>query len=898
MSKKKSTIFLIDGSAIAYRSYFAMIRNRLTNSRGQPTGAVFAFVHSLLKLLQDERPDYIGMVFDAPEKTFRHHIYKEYKATREAMPEELVAQLPYIFQIVEAMNIPVVISPGNEADDIIGTLAGQAHTKGLQVYMVTGDKDFMQLLQEDVFIYKPGSGQKETEIIDSEQVLEKWGVRPVQIPDYLGLIGDSSDNIPGIKGIGPAKAQPLLQRWNTLEEVLDHADEIENERIARLIHEGRGNALLSKELATIKTDVDLELQFDDFKRSEFNQERLQQLFEELEFYSLIKEPTQKPIGKILEKQYHTVNILAELHKLVKELQAVKLLSVDLETTSTDPMRAEIVGVALSWKAHSGVYIPIQFPQAQKELFTRADNQEFLAMLKPVLEDPSILKCGQNLKYDMLILERNGIVLQGFDFDTMVAAFLIQPDAHSYKLDKLSQQYLHYTMQPIEELIGFGSKQKSMAEVEVEKVTFYAAEDADVALQLVPLLTEKLKEDNTWQVFREIEMPLIPVLQRMESNGVYLDIDFLKKMSRDLGRQMERLEEKIWTAAGEEFNLNSPKQLGEVLFDRLKLPTGRKRSTAVDVLERLKNEHPVPGMVLEYRGLAKLKSTYLDALPALVHPQTDRVHSSFNQTVASTGRLSSSDPNFQNIPIRTEIGREIRKAFIAQQKDWKLLSADYSQIELRIMAHLSKDVELVKAFQEDVDIHTRTAALVYGVREQDVQPEMRRVAKVVNFGIMYGAGPFRMSNELGIPLNEARKLIDQYFKTYPGINGYILSTLEGARANGYVTTVSGRLRHVPEVDSRNRVVREAAERAAINMPIQGSAADMIKIAMINIQHQLNGQSFRSMMILQIHDELLFEGPAAEMERLKKLVVREMEQALKMDIPIKVDVGIGNSWYEAH
>ncbi len=894
----KKTLYLIDGSAIAYRSYFGMIRNRLTNSAGQPTGAVFAYVNSLMKLLRDEKPDYIGLVFDAPEKTFRHEIYKEYKATREAMPDELVSQLPYIHQVTEAMNIPVIIRPGFEADDIIGTLAKTAKQNGLKVYMVTGDKDFMQLLEPDIYVYKPGSGQKPVEIIDVEGVVAKWGVRPDQITDYLGMIGDTSDNIPGIKGVGPAKARPLLKEFGTLEKVIENIDKIGNPRIRDLIQASADDAKFSKMLATIKTDVPVDIEINELVNQPINKDELTKLFEELEFYSLIKEIGTEAKPEKVEKSYQALRERSEVESLVKTLRKVKMLSVDLETTSTNPMQAEIVGVSFSWKANQGVYIPIQYPSVQKSLFGNDDKIEFLEIIKPILEDEKIPKCGQNLKYDMLILRRNGIELKGVVFDTMIAAFLIQPDARSYKLDKLSHQYLNYTMVPIEDLIGKGKNQISMDEVSVDKVTFYAAEDADVALQLVPLFKEQLVNDKTEEIFKNIEMPLMPVLMQMEQNGIYLDTDFLKEMSKDLSVQIEKLTEQIYFEAGVKFNINSPKQLGELLFDQFQLSTGRKRSTAVNVLEKLRDEHPLPGLVLDYRTLAKLQSTYVDALPNLVNPQTGRVHGSFNQTVASTGRLSSSDPNFQNIPIRTDIGREIRKAFVPQRKGWTLLSADYSQVELRIMAHLSKDPELIRAFNEGVDIHTRTAALVFGVAENRVTSDMRRVAKIVNFGIMYGAGPFRMSEELKIPMNEARKIIDNYFETYPGINNYIINTLNDARENNYVKTLSGRLRYVYDINSSNRNIREATERAAINMPIQGTAADMIKIAMINIHRQLELKRLKSMMILQIHDELLFEVAEDEVEVLKSIVITEMEQALLMDIPLKVDVGIGNSWYEAH
>ncbi|PIS30664.1 MAG: DNA polymerase I [Candidatus Marinimicrobia bacterium CG08_land_8_20_14_0_20_45_22] len=896
--REPSKLYLIDGSAIAYRSYFGMMRNRLSTSKGFATGATFAFVNALRKIINDEKPDLIGMAFDAPEKTFRHRIYPEYKATREAMPEDLVAQLPWIFKITRAMNIPLIIQPGYEADDIIGTLAMEGKNRGILVYMVTGDKDFMQLVGDGIKIYKPHSSRSDVEIIDVQDVVNKFGIQPKQVADYLALVGDSSDNIPGIKGVGPAKATPLLQEWGSLENILNHVDEIPSERIASMIRDGAENARFSRLLATIKIDVPLETELDELRFSGVNESELMKIYEELEFVSLIKTDTKDDLVDKLEKNYRTIHTLDEVQSLVKSLKNVQLISVDLETTSVSPMLAEIVGIALSWKPHQGVYVPIQSPSAQASLFSGGSNFTFLNELKPLLENPNIRKCGQNLKYDMLILRRNGIELAGVDFDTMIAAFLIQPDSRSYKLDKLSQYYLGYTMQPIEELIGSGKNQITMDQVDVEKVGWYASEDADIALELVPVFTEKLKSDRTWDVFKKIEMPLIPVLIQLEQNGVFLDVKFLRKMSISLEKDIDDLVSRIYSAAGREFNVNSPKQLGEILFDKLELPKVRGHSTDVSVLEKLQNKHSLPKLVLDYRGLMKLKGTYLDALPVLVNPKTGRVHSSFNQTVASTGRLSSSDPNFQNIPIRTDLGREIRKAFIPQKKGWKLLSADYSQIELRIMAHLSRDAELICAFQEDVDVHRRTAALVYGVPEKDVLPEMRRVAKIVNFGIMYGAGPYRMTDELGISMSEARKLIDQYFKTYPGINDYIIKTTESARKTGYVKTLSGRLRYVPDIDSLNKNVRDAAERVAINMPIQGTAADMIKLAMIRIHDELKSRHLRAMMILQIHDELLLEVPNDEIETVKTIVTDAMESALPLDIPVKAEVGIGNSWYEAH
>jgi len=894
----KPRLFLIDGSALAYRSHFAMIKNRLTTSKGFPTGATYAFINSLFKILNEESPEYIGIVFDAPEKTFRHELFEAYKATREAMPDELVEQLPVMFELVKSLGIPVIVKPGYEADDVIGTLALKASKMGLKVYMVTGDKDLMQLVNEDILMYKPGVGQKETEIIDVGEVIEKWGVKPEQIPDLLGLAGDSVDNIPGVKGIGPKRAASLINEFGSLERIFENLDKVSNEKLRNLLKDGKESAFTSKELAVIRVDVPVELDLNELRLGGKDEKKLMELLEKLEFYSIIKS-LKKDKKEEKKKNYKIVLSLEELKNVVEKVGKAELFSVDLETTSIRPMEAEIVGISLCIEPDSGYYIPVRYKGKSKNNFGDDDLKVVLEELKPVLEDNRIKKCGHNIKYDMLVFERNGINLRGVDIDTMVAAWIIQPDSHSYKLDNLSQQYLHYTMVPIEELIGKGKKnQITMDEVELNRVAFYAVEDADIALQLVPIFRAEMRATGTEEVFRKIEMPLIPVLMEMEKNGVYVDIDYLKEMSQEISKKIDVLADNIYKVAGVEFNINSPKQLSEVLFEKLGLPRVRGKSTDVKVLEKLRNQHELPALVLDYRSLVKLKTTYLDAMAQYVNSNTGRIHSSFNQTGASTGRITSSDPNFQNIPIRTDIGREIRKAFKPQKSGWKMMSADYSQIELRIMAHLSKDPELLKSFNEGVDVHTRTAALVYGVSEKDVLPEMRRVAKIVNFGIMYGAGPFRMSEELGIPQEEARKLIEQYFKTYPGINEYIIKTLQEAEKNKFVKTLSGRIRYVYDITSDNYHVREAAKRVAINTPIQGTAADMIKIAMINISRRMKEKSLRAMMILQIHDELLFEVPEEEIETLREVVVQEMENAIKLDVPVKVDVGIGNSWYEAH
>ena len=895
----KENLYIIDGSAIAYRSYFGMIRAGLTRSDGFPTGACYAFINSLLNLMENRDPDHVVMVFDASEKTFRHDIYPEYKATREAMPDDLVQQLPYIHDLTKALNIKVIIEPGFEADDVLGTLANKARAEGLEVYMVTGDKDLMQMLNDNIYMYKPGRGKKEDEIITQKELQEKWNVRPEQVADFLALKGDSSDNIPGVKGIGEKRAARLLNKFDSIEDIYKNLDDIESTRLKNYLKKGEEQAHFSKRLTTIDTDVDVTLDLQNFKHENFNKDKLLEIFKELEFHSLINrfKEDQDKIHK--KKDYQAVTTEEELNTIVKTYSDADLLSIDLETTSVDPMKADIVGVSMSAGKHTGVYIPVNYSGKQKALFDDKPQLKTLESLKPLLENPEIKKCGQNLKYDMLILRRFGIEVKGLYFDTMVAAFLLQPDNRKFNLGKLSKQYLYYEMQPIEDLIGKGKNQKSMADVPLEDITFYACEDADVAFQLTEILEEKLKDKGLDEIFFDIEIPLIPVLMDMEQNGVYVDISYLQDMSDEISEKISGISEQIYAEAGVEFNINSPKQLSEVLFDRLDLPKIRKRSTAENVLEKLKDKNPIPELVLEYRKLTKLKNTYLDAFPELVNKETGRIHTSFNQTIASTGRLTSSKPNFQNIPIRTEIGKRVRKAFKPQANNYKIMSADYSQIELRIMAHLSQDPNLVHAFQsDDVDIHTRTAALVNKIDEEDVTSNMRRAAKVVNYGIMYGAGAYRLSNELGISMTEARDLKDKYFETYPGINQYILNTLEDAREKGYVATLAGRIRYTHGINSDNKNKKRAAERMAINLPIQGTAADMIKIAMININRILHNESWKAMMLLQVHDELIFEVPDEEVEDFKKMIRKEMESALALDIPVKVDIGIGKSWYEAH
>jgi len=899
---KRKRLFLIDVYAIFYRAHFAMIRNPLINSKGMHTSALFGFTNQVLKLLRKEKPDYLVAASDSSKKTFRHKKYPDYKATREKMPEEMQDQLPYLWKLLSAMRIPTIEKPGFEADDIIGTLVKQADLNELDSYIVSGDKDFMQLVNNNIFLYAPSGRQADIKVYDKVGVKEKWGVPPEKIIDLLGLMGDSSDNIPGVRGVGEKTAVKLIDEYGSLESALDHADEVKNKRAREGLQNCHDEALLSKELVTIDTEMKIDTSFNDMLTDGFNINELDSLFQELEFQGLqsqlraLKGETPS-IEKRPEKNYKSLTIIEEIKSFVESIEEGSWLSFDLETTSLETMNCDIVGLSFSNRKNTGVYLPIHFKEKVSDLF---DDQLSIVLdiIKPIMENEKIPKTGQNIKFDGLILKRHGIDVKGIKFDTMIAAHLLKPESRNLKLETLSLEKLNYRMVPIEDLIGKGRQQISMADIELDKITFYAAEDSDVALQLTDILIKELKEEDLYTFFTRVEIPLLSVLLEMEFNGIYIDAKMLGKMSTDLGKIIDQLKSKINNEAGTEFNINSTQQLATILFDVIGLPLVKKRSTAENVLERLKNEHIIPELVLEYRKLNKLKNTYIDAFPTLINNTTKRVHSTFNQTIAATGRLSSSNPNFQNIPIRTEEGKKIRKAFKSNDPEKLILSADYSQIELRIMAHLSQDKALLDAFNKGEDVHKRTAALVFGVSMKDVLPDMRRTAKIVNFGLLYGAGPFRMSQELGIPVKEAKSIIQTYFEMYSGIKDYIDITLEEVRKNQFVETMLGRRRPVWDIDSSNHLHREAAKRMAINMPIQGTNAEMIKLAMIAIQHKLESDKMVTKMILQVHDELVFEVPKSEIEILQSMVVEEMEKSLPISVPIVVDCGYGKSWYEAH
>ena len=906
MNVKKTNrkrMFLIDGYAMLYRAHFAMIRNPLITSYGLPTSALFGFLNQLFRILNKENPDYVATIFDRKEKTFRHKKYPSYKANRDPMPEELQIQLPHLWKLIDALQIPNLSKKGYEADDIIGTLAVEGAKYDLEVFIVSGDKDFMQLINDNVFLYAPGTKNKPDKIYDDEGVKNRWGVLPEKIIDLFGLMGDSSDNIPGVSGVGPKSAMKLINEYGTLEKALDNAASVANKRVRNGLLEGKENAILSKDLVTIVTDVTLEYNFEDFEKKDLNINSLESLLTEYEFHALINQlpgssKSSETFTKKANKDYKIIKSLDELNKFVKSVKQKNILSFDIETDGLNPMLNQIVGLSFSLKKDTGVYIPIRFKDKSKNLFGEDDISTVIEIIRPIMEDKNILKTGQNIKFDMLLYKRHGINVKGLVCDTMLAAHLLKPESRSYKLDNLSVERLNYKMIPIEDLIGKGKKQITMAEVDLEKAGYYACEDADIALQLTNIFLKELENADLEHFYNKIELPLIDVLLNMEFEGTFVDKNMLEHMSIDLGKTIEDLSKKIIKDAGTEFNINSTQQLANILFDVLNLTKIKQRSTAEPVLEALSKEHSLPKKILKYRKLTKLKNTYLDSLPPLVNKNTGRIHTTFGQTIASTGRLSSSNPNFQNIPIRTQEGREIRKAFKAQKKGWLIFSADYSQIELRIMAHLSKDPALIKSFNNNEDIHTRTASDIFKVEIKDVLPEMRRTAKVVNFGIMYGAGAFRLSQELGIPRTEAQLIIDAYFDRYVGIQNYMDKTIQDAEKKKFVETVLGRRRNIWNIDSENHIQREAAKRMAINMPIQGTAAEMIKLAMLDINRTLQNENYQSQMILQIHDELLFESPKEEIDKLEDMVKDKMVNAMPLTVPLLVDCGKGISWFEAH
>jgi DNA polymerase-1 len=926
-------LFLLDGFALIFRAHFAFISRPMINSKGVNTSAVYGFVNTLWELIKKENPTHLALVLDPPGPTFRKEMFTEYKANRDSTPEDIVTAIPYIKEIVKAFNLPIVVKDNYEADDVIGCLAKQAEKEGFQVFMMTPDKDYAQLVSENIFMYKPSRKGNGVEILGVPEVLEGWNIdRVEQVIDMLGLCGDSVDNIPGIPGIGPKTAQKLLAKYGSVEGLIENANELKGKQKERVI-EFAEQGLLSKELATIVIDIPgIEFSEEDCLIGAMDKPKLKELFAELEFRSIAKkvlgddghpDPSQtdlfgnpiaqpaasKPkkstfntvlVDKNLENTPHTYFLVDTPEKraeLVEKLEKVASFCFDTETTGIDPNEAELVGIAFSiWKGEA-YYVPIP---ADYDV-ARAIVHEF----KDVLESQHIEKVGQNLKYDILMLKWYGIEVDGPLFDTMIAHYLCEPDLR-HNLNYLAETYLGYKMVSIETLIGKrGKNQLSMRDIAVERVSEYAAEDADITLQLKPLMEKMLKEMDLFDLFMDLEIPLIKVLTDVEYNGVRVNGDFLNEYSLVLEKQILEKENEIYLKAGTRFNIASPKQVGEILFDRLKVPYRWKRtksgqySTNEEKLTELADESDVIRMILDFRKLAKLKSTYVDALPRMINPKTGRIHTSYNQARAATGRLSSENPNLQNIPIKDEAGRKIRKAFIPKDENHVLLAADYSQIELRLIAEISGDESMISAFQQGLDIHSATAAKVYEIPLEEVTADQRRNAKTVNFSIIYGAGATNLSKQLGIPRKEAKVLIGQYFKQYDGLKTYMDTAIDKAREDGYVITLKGRKRYLRNIDSKNSFVRSHDERNAINTPIQGSAADMIKVAMIQVHEAFKKHNFKSKMILQVHDELVFDVLQSELEEVKKVVEDIMKNALpNLKVPILVGMDTGKDWLEAH
>lgn len=903
-------LFLIDGYALIYRSFFAMIQRPLTTSRGENTSAAWGMTRFLLKILEEHSPDYLGVVLDAGTSK-REEIYPAYKATREKMPDELRASLPRIEAILHGFRIPVLHLPDHEADDVIGTLAVQAEAQGLETVIVSGDKDFYQLVSPGISLLNPGRGGAsgiEEEWVDLSNASERLGVPPELVTDYLALIGDSSDNVPGAKGIGPKTALQLIGEYGPVEEVLAHVDEITGKRAREALMQYRDDVILSKTLVTIQRDLPIDLDLQALRVVEPDRDALREIFLELEFTSLARSYTEAASAvEELSGDYRLAGTVEEVMALVERARAVGRFALDTETTALDPMRAELVGMSIAFEPGTGVYLP--FGHRRPGELALDDNaggnlppldSPELRPLVELLEDPGVEKIGQNLKYDLLVLRRAGVELRGIGFDTMIASYLLDPGRREHGLDSLALQHLNHRTITYEELCGKGRSQVPIAECPLDRVVDYAGEDVDIPLRLRELFQPDLERFALDRLFATIEMPLVPVLAEMEWAGIRIDREFFATLSRRLEDELEVIRGDIYKEAGTEFNISSTPQLREVLFERLGLPVVKRTktgpSTDASVLEELAAQgHRLPVLLLEYRQLDKLKGTYVDALPALVNPETGRIHTSFNQTVAATGRLSSSDPNLQNIPVRTELGAEIRKGFVPAPGS-VFLAADYSQIELRILAHLSGDPTFVEAFRRGEDIHRQTAAQVFGVPLADVTASMRDAAKTINFATIYGVGPFALAQRLDTTVAEARSFIAAYFERFPGVRRYLDEQIEQARKVGYVETLSGRRRYIPEIKSDNFNIRQFGERAATNAPVQGTAADIIKLAMIEIQQVLAERGLGTRMLLQVHDELVFEVKESELETTRALVVEVMENAFQLDVPLVVETGVGGSWYE--
>ena len=924
-------LFLLDAYALIYRAYYALIKSPRINSKGFNTSAILGFVNTLEDVLKKEAPTHIGVAFDPSGPTFRHEAYKEYKAQREETPEAIKLSVPIIKDIIRAYRIPILEVPGFEADDVIGTLATEAGKRGIKTYMMTPDKDYGQLVSENVFMYRPKYGDKEFDVMGVNEVKAKFNIEsPAQVIDMLGLMGDSSDNIPGCPGVGEKTAQKLISQFGSIENLLENTSQLTG-AVKTKVESNIEKIRFSKFLATIKTDVPIELDMEQLKRETPDEEKLRSIFEELEFRTLLdrvfKNEKKAPVKTVpandafqgdlfgffaddnteeqknsslrrledLSYDYQLLDNEDKINDFLRIILTKDIFSLDTETTGTEPMAAELVGMSFSYEENKAFYVPVP-PN-------REEAQKIVNMFKPLFEDEKAIKVGQNIKYDMIVLANYGVTIKGKLFDTMIAHYVLQPELH-HGMDYLAEVYLKYDTIKIEELIGAkGKNQRNMRDLSPTDIHKYACEDADVTLKLKNILEKELETNNVKELFEEIEMPLVPVLAYMERNGVRIDTDALKETSKHFTVRMREIEEEIYQLAGMEFNVSSPKQVGEILFDRLKIVEKAKKTktgqyvTSEEVLESLKGKHQIVEKILDYRGLKKLLSTYIDSLPELINPKTGRIHTSFNQTVTATGRLSSSNPNLQNIPIRNEDGKEIRKAFIPDD-GCEFFSADYSQIELRIMAHLSGDENMIEAFREEQDIHAATAAKIYKTDISQVTREQRSKAKTANFGIIYGISVFGLAERLNVDRKEAKELIDGYFENYPKVKAYMDESIKVARDKGYIETIFKRKRYLPDINSRNAVVRGYAERNAINAPIQGSAADIIKVAMARIYKRFMEEGLKSKMILQVHDELNFSVLREEKEKVQQIVISEMEAAYKMKVPLLADCGWGKNWLEAH
>lgn len=894
MAEERETVYLIDGHSYIYRAYHAI--GHLSNSKGLPTNAIFGFTKMLLKLMEEKEPKYLAVAIDAKGPTFRHRLYKEYKATRPPMPPDLIDQLPYIKRVIQGLSIKMIETPGYEADDIIGTLVRRGEDRGFRIVIVTGDKDFRQLISPSTSLWDTMRDR----YTDYEAFKEEYHIAPEKVIDLMGLSGDSSDNIPGVPGVGEKTALGLIREYGTLENVYRHLNEIHKKKLKENLEASRDDAVLSKKLVTIDQDIPIDEDIEDLKVREPEGDVLSWLFRELEFKGLWEQFASRSDPK--KKDYGLCVSEEDLLELTERIKKKGMVSIDTETTSSDPHHAELVGISFSLEENRAYYLPIG------HRYIGAPDQwsleKALNILAPLLEDEKIAKIGQNIKYDALVFTHHGVELRGIHFDTMIASYVINPGLRQHNLDYLAQHYLNYRMITYQEIVGKSKSTVNFSEVDVERAKEYSCEDADITLKLMSILDRQLQEDMNQDLFYGLEMKLVPVLLDMEIAGIKIDTPFFNHMSRRFAERIRDIREQIYKEAGMEFNINSSQQLGSVLFEKLRLPVQKKTaktksfSTDVQVLQKLaSSDFHIPRLVLQYRTLAKLKSTYLDALVKMVNPSTGRIHTSFNQTVAATGRLSSSNPNIQNIPVKGEEGREIRKGFVAEEGHL-LLSADYSQVELRLFAHYSGDPVLIEAFQKGEDIHSRTASEILGVPMEEVSQDMRRIAKAINFGIIYGMGARKLGEELGIDTKTAKEYIDSYYARYIGVARYRKEMVQTALERGYVTTLFNRRRYIPEIKSENNRTRSEAERIAVNTPIQGTAADLIKKAMIQIHDRLKREKFTAKMLLQVHDELLFEVPEHEIEGITPVIKEEMEEVYELKVPLKVDIQFGRNWGEAH